>query len=528
MLASISLANVSWSTPDGKPVLSDISLTFQRERTGIVGANGVGKSTLLRLIARDLVPTRGRITVEGRLGTLRQMAQVPAYETIAELMGISAALALLRKAEAGAASSDDIAEADWTLETRATEALARIGLDADLDAPLSTLSGGQRTRAGLAGLVFAQPDFILLDEPTNNLDRDGRRALGDMLSGWRRGALIVSHDRELLDAMDATVELTTIGAARFGGNWTAFRVRKGIEQQALERDLASAERHVADVARREQRRVEQQQRRDAGGHRRAMRGDLPKILLGMRRDRAEKTGGEGSRLFDRLREEAEQSAADARRLVERTEPIRVELAPSGLASGQRVLDIDTLDFGYRPSKPLFRGLQLHLMGPERVAICGPNGSGKSTLLELIAGRLAPWRGRAGVHVPFSYFDQSVSLLDPHITIADNFGRLNPSVGKRDCRASLARFHFKADTADRQVATLSGGQLLRAGLACVLGGPRPPSLLILDEPTNHLDMDSIAAVETGLRAFDGALLIVSHDEVFLDAVRITRRINIDRV
>ena len=144
-----------------------------------------------------------------------------------------------------------------------------------------------------------------------------------------------------------------------------------------------------------------------------------------------------------------------------------------------------------------------------------------------AGGLATWQGRVAVHVPFSYFDQSVSLLDPRITVVENFSRLNPSVGEQDCRASLARFQFKADAADRQVATLSGGQLLRAGVACVLGGARPPSLLILDEPTNHLDMESIAAVEAGLRAFDGALLIVSHDEMFLDAVGITRRINIAR-
>lgn len=523
MSASISLANLSWSTPDGIPVLSDVSLIFQRERTGIVGANGVGKSTLLRLISGELVPGRGRVTVEGRMATLRQMAQVPSGETIADLMGLSAGLALLRKAEAGLASLDEFAEADWTLEGRAAETLARMGLHAELDAPVSNLSGGQRTRAALAGLLFAQPDFILLDEPSNNLDRDGRRALGDMLSSWRGGALVVSHDRKLLDGMDAIVELTTIRAARYGGNWTAYRARKAIEQEAVERELASAERHAADAARREQQRVERQQRRDAAGHRRAMRGDLPKILLGTRRDRAEKTGGEGARLFDRIRAQAEQSLAEAKSRVKHDEPMRVELASSCLASGQRVLDVHDLDFGHRAGEPLFHNLQLHLVGPERLGISGPNGSGKSTLLGLLTGRLSPWRGRATVHVPFSYFDQSVSLLDPEVTVADNFRRLHPSLGEQDCRASLARFRFRADAADRRVATLSGGQLLRAGLACVLGGSRPPSLLILDEPTNHLDMDSIAAVEAGLCAFDGALLVVSHDEVFLDSIGITRRI-----
>ena len=279
MLASISIANVGWSTPDGSPVLTDISLTFQEKRAGIVGVNGVGKSTLLRLISGELAPTRGRITVNGTIGTLRQMAQIPAQETIADLMGLSAALTLLRKAEAGAASLDELAEADWTLDGRAAETLHRVGLHAELDVPLSRLSGGQRTRAALAGLLFAHPDFILLDEPTNNLDRDGRQALVDLLAGWRGGALVVSHDRDLLESMDELVELSGIGAARYGGNWSAYRARKAIEQEAVARDLASAERHAADTARQEQQRAERQQRRDAAGHRRATRGDLPRILL---------------------------------------------------------------------------------------------------------------------------------------------------------------------------------------------------------------------------------------------------------
>jgi len=526
MSASISLANVSWSTPDGSPVLTDVSLTFHRERVGIIGANGVGKTTLLKLLSGELAPTRGRVTVAGTIGSLRQMAQIPLGETIADLMGISSALELLRKAEAGVASVDELAEADWTLRGRAVETLAKVGLRAGLDASLSTLSGGQRTRAALAGLLFARPDFILLDEPTNNLDRDGRRALGDLLAGWRGGALVVSHDRQLLDAMDTIVELGGLGAARYGGNWSAFRERKAIELEAAERDLASADRRAADAARKEQQRTERQQRRDAAGNRKAMRGDMPNILLGMRRDRAEKSGGQGARLFQRLRAEAEQSLSEAKSRIERRDAIRLELAPSRLPPGQRVLDAEQLAFGYCPGEPVFSDVQLHMVGPERVAIRGRNGSGKSTFLGLVAGRLTPWRGYATVHVPFSYLDQSVSILAPNLTIAENFRRLNSLQNDQASRAALARFQFKADDADRPVATLSGGHLLRAGLACVLGGARPPSLLILDEPTNHLDMDSIAAVEAGLCAFDGALLIVSHDQAFLDAIGISRHIEID--
>ena len=525
MSASVSLANVSWSAPDGHSVLSDISLTFQRERVGIVGRNGVGKSTLLKLVSGDLAASHGRIATEGTISTLRQMVQLSAHETVADLMGVSAGLKLLRKAEAGVASMDEVAEADWTLEVRAVGALAKVGLTTALNTPLVGLSGGQRTRAALAGALFQEPDFLLLDEPTNDLDRDGRRAVRELLEGWRAGALVVSHDRELLESMDAIVELTSLGATRYGGGWSAFQSRKADEREAVEQDLASAERQVAEVSRKIQRAVERQQRRDAAGRRRGARGDLPRILVGARRDRAEKSGGEGARVADRLRTDAEQSLAAARSRIERTSTMTLQLVSTGLPLGKRVLDVEQVSFGYTPDTPLFDGVSLGLVGAERVAICGPNGSGKSTLLALIAGQLAPWEGSATIHVPFAYFDQRVRILDAGATIAENFRRLNVGLTENDCRSALARFQFRADAADRRIETLSGGQLLRAGLACVLGGVRPPSLLLLDEPTNHLDMDSIAAVEAGLRAFDGALLVISHDEAFLEAIEISRRIEI---
>ncbi|MDO9488949.1 MAG: ATP-binding cassette domain-containing protein, partial [Sphingomonadaceae bacterium] len=150
-------------------------------------------------------------------------------------------------------------------------------------------------------------------------------------------------------------------------------------------------------------------------------------------------------------------------------------------------------------------------------------SGKSTLLDLIVGTLTPWAGRIERGAPFALFDQQVALLDRDATILDNFRRLNPAADDNAGRAALARTRFRADAALQLVGTLSGGQLLRAALACVLGGPTPPKLLLLDEPTNHLDIESIETVEAGLRAYDGALIVVSHDEAFLDAIGVTRRL-----
>lgn len=527
-MPAITVSHLSWSTPDGRAVLSGLDLQFQPERTGIVGRNGVGKSTLLRLLTGELTPTAGHIAIDGSVAMLRQTVQVGADESIADLFEVRAGLALLRKAEAGEASADEIAEADWTLEARIDEALANVGLPVPPETPLTTLSGGQRTRAALAGAMFAAPDFLLLDEPTNNLDREGREAVRDLLAGWRGGAIVVSHDRELLEEMDAIVELTMLGAARYGGGWSAYRARKEIEAAAAEAELAGAEKRADAVQRQAQAATERQDRRDSGGRRKAARGDMPRILIGAQKRRAEETRAAGSRLADRQRGAADEQLSAARAKIEIVDPLSIGLPSTGLPSSRTVLSLDHVTAGYAPGHPIIRDVSLVVTGPERVAITGPNGSGKSTLLALIAGTLTPWEGAVRVPVPFALFDQRVSLLDPALSIAGNFLRLNPGTSNNQCRAALARFRFRAGAADRIVGALSGGQMLRAGLACVLGAPTPPQLLILDEPGNHLDIDSLTAVETGLAAYDGALLVVSHDSAFLDAIGIARTIELTRI
>jgi ATPase subunit of ABC transporter with duplicated ATPase domains len=527
MPASITLSKCSWSTPDGRALLSNLDLTFGSERAGLVGRNGIGKTTLLKLISSELRPHIGSVTVDGTLGILRQTVQAPPGETIADLFGSADALALLRRAENGEASAEELADADWTLEARVASALARLGLDASPETHLATLSGGQSTRARLAALIFSEPDFLLLDEPTNNLDREGRAAVIDFLSEWRGSAIVVSHDRELLETLDAIVEMTSLGATRYGGNWSQYRERKAVELAAARHDLADAEKRVTEIDRKAQDATERKARKDRAGQRKRAKGDLPRILTGMRKDRSEDTGGATARLADRQRAQAFEAAASARKRIEILQPLSVVLPPTHLPASKSVLTIDAVSVGYKPDRPIIKNLSFAITGPERVAVVGPNGSGKTTFLALVAGQLQPWSGTVRVMTDSAVFDQQVSLLDPSVSVRDNFRRLNRTTDENACRAALARFMFRADAALQRVSSLSGGQLLRAGLACVLGGPTPPPLLILDEPTNHLDIDSIEAVEAGLRAYDGALLIVSHDEAFLESIAISSRLDLAR-
>ncbi|KQV37633.1 MULTISPECIES: ABC-F family ATP-binding cassette domain-containing protein [unclassified Rhizobium] len=525
MSYSITLSDLSFSTPDGRRLFSNLNFSFGLERVGLVGRNGIGKSTLLKVVAGELSPSAGRVSVSGRLHVLHQIVRPAPDETIADLFCARDAIEVLERAQAGAATLDELADVDWLLESKMIEALARFGLDAPLLTPLAQLSGGQRTRAALAAQIHAAPDFLILDEPTNNLDRDGRAAVIDFLAGWRGGVIVVSHDRELLETVDAIIEMTSLAVTRYGGNWSQYRERKALELAAAQQELADAEKRLAGINLKVQLTTERKARRDGTGDKKAAKGDMPRIVAGGLKMRAEQTSAANSVLANRLKSDVMEDLNSARDRIEALQPLAVTLPFTDLPATKTVLTIKDVTAGYEPERPVLRNFSLKISGPERIAVTGANGSGKTTLLSVITGALQPMSGTVHLHVRAAFLDQQVSLLDPGLSIRENFLRLNPQADETVCRAALARFMFRADAALQAVRTLSGGQMLRAGLACVLGGPHPPQLLVLDEPTNHLDIDSVAAVEAGLRAYDGALLVVSHDEAFLTGLGMTSRLAI---
>ena len=522
--AFVTLDRVAARTPDGHTLFSDLSLAFGRERTGVVGRNGAGKTTFLRLVAGLAEPAEGAVSRVGKIGWLEQRREPRSGDTVLGLLGAAPAMAVVRRVLAGEGGADDLAAADWMLEDRIAAALMDVGLAGlDLDRAATTLSGGEQTRVRLAALLLEEPDLLVLDEPTNHLDAEGRTAVADLLTRWKGGALVVSHDRALLRRMDRIVELSGLGVALYGGNYDLFAERKAAERAAAERDLDAAERGVAQVARERQKAVEKKARRDRAGRAFAARKSEPKILLSAMAERAENSRGRETLLADRRAEAAEAELREARERVERVRALAIPMPSTGLAAGKTVLTMEDAVWDAPNGRRIVGPVRLRLTGPERVAVNGPNGAGKTTLLKLMSGELRPTSGRVERPVAAVRLDQETALLQPDETLLEAWRRLNPEASPNDAHAALARFLFRNTAAQRIVGTLSGGERLRAGLACVMTAVRPPRLLILDEPTNHLDLDSLAAVEAALRSYDGALVVVSHDPDFLAAIDVRRSV-----
>jgi ATPase subunit of ABC transporter with duplicated ATPase domains len=506
-------------------LFAGLSVSVGRELVGLVGRNGSGKSTLLRAIAGEWPVAAGHIACSGRVGILRQ-AIGSAEGSVAEALGVGEDLARLGRIETGTGDEADFAGADWTLPERIEEALAAAGLaGAALARELAGFSGGERTRLAVARLLVERADLLLLDEPTNNLDAEGRGAIARLLDRWRGGVLVASHDRALLERVDRIVALAPTGVVVHGGGWPSYVAARDAGQARADEAVEQAARGVKAMAREAQAARERQARRDRAGRNHAASGSAPKILMGRQRERAENSKGRGERQAGANMDAAGEALAAARERVEVVDPLDMELPRCGLPAGKLLLAFENVHWGV-DGRAIVREVSFEVRGPERVAVSGANGAGKTSLLRLATGELVADAGV--VRSPAGrllVLDQHVTLLEPEGTLVTNLRRLNPTMGENDARAALARFGFRNAAGDRRVATLSGGERLRAGLACALSGQPVPQLLVLDEPTNHLDADGVAGLERALRGYDGAALVVSHDREFLAAIGVAREVRL---
>lgn len=533
---SLTAHGLAWGPSGLEPLFHGLDLALAPGWHGLVGPNGAGKTTLLELLAGRRVPTAGHVTRAGAVGYLEQ---VPPEETgvesgtVAGALGLGAVVAALARLEAGDAADDVFAAIGdaWDAPERARAVLARLGLGAlALERAMASLSGGERTRVRLAALLLDAPPALLLDEPTNHLDRGARAALAEALRGYRGVLLVASHDRELLERADSILELRAGRLARVGGGYSAYVEWREGEDQAAARDLQACEQDLARERREAAVQADRVRHKQAHGKKRAATAGLPAIVRGAMQRAAEESAGKSRDLHAARVDGARAEVARARDRLPPKRQIVVDLPGTELGVDRRVVEARGLNFGYA-GRQLWRvSRDFAIDGPARVAVTGANGSGKSTLLRLIAGLPAPEglvvSGRLTLgREPSAFLDQSASQLDRSLSVLANMQEHAPHLPEPERRVRLGRFLFEQERALAPVSGLSGGERMRAALACLLARRVPPRVLVLDEPTNHLDLDSIAALASALNAFRGALVVASHDAKFLEDLGITRQIEL---
>jgi ATPase subunit of ABC transporter with duplicated ATPase domains len=545
MTAAIVCSDLSFSWPDGAPALSGLTASFGPGRTGLIGVNGSGKSTLLRLIAGELRPGDGMVRARGEVGYLPQaIAWAPAAPcptcSASPPPGPPCTPSRRARREKRPSPPGD----DWDVEERARAWLDRLGLaHLGLDDRVERLSGGETILVALAALFLRRPDVMLLDEPTNNLDLDARNRLYDPVASWTGVMVIVSHDRELLHLVDQIADLSGGQIRMYGGNLDAYEALLAAEQAAAERAVTAASAEV----RREQRDLVEAQvkqaRRDRHGRQVAASGSLPRIVANARKRAAQETAGRSRELHSERLQAARDRLDEAEQAVRDDAEIRVDLPGTAVPAGRTVLTVTGLDGAHwhpaattatttttatAPSLPPVATLtELIVRGPERIALTGPNGAGKTTLLRAIAGLAA----RPGITVRLGavtgYLPQRLDILDDSLSVVGNVRAAAPAASVNEVRASLARFLFRGERAERLAGMLSGGERFRAVLAALLLAQPAPQLLLLDEPTNNLDMASVRQLSQALEGYRGAILVASHDVPFLRSAGITRWLRLDR-
>lgn len=519
---TLALQGVSFQLPSGDLLLSDLNETFDDRRTALVGRNGTGKSLLARIMAGELVPSGGRCLPSGPVHYLPQLIEPQAFRSVADLAGVQPLLDALARVEAGGVDPADFErlEGRWDVRVRLEAELAANGLShLTLDTPAERLSGGECTRVALLGAWLSAADWLILDEPSNHLDRHGRDVLREQLLRWRGGLVLISHDRLLLDDMQRIVELSPTGLRSYSGNYAHYREARQLEQDSALRELQrrKLERDRQQRAMQEQR--ERQEHRQARGLKEARESNQAKILLGGQKQRSENSSARLSVQHADRREQLSWAAQEAFSQLREDRGVTLNAPNVELPEQRRVLLLEELCLPYGNPAPL----NLQLVGPRRVAVIGTNGSGKSTLLKVIAGELGLASGTCEVGVRSAYLDQHLAKLLPESSALELLQARNWAMDQSVLRTRLAQLGLPASRIDLPCARLSGGERLKTALACEIYAEQPAQLLLLDEPDNHLDLPSREALETLLRQYRGALMVVSHDDALLERLELEARL-----
>ncbi|GAO44617.1 ABC-F family ATP-binding cassette domain-containing protein [Flavihumibacter petaseus] len=525
------LQNISYSHPNRQPLFDNLQLNVQAgEKIALTGNNGTGKSTLLRLIARELTPSGGQYHSAVHPYRVPQLFGQFDHLTVAQALRVADKLQALRAILEGDVTTENMTllDDDWSIDDRCRAALQQWQLqEVDLQQSMATLSGGQQARVFLAGIAIHQPECILLDEPSNHLDQEGRRLLYDFIRSTTTTLIVVSHDRTLMNLLNKVIELDRGQVITYGGNFKFYQEQKSMALDALADDLKESEKSLRKAREKARETMERQNRLNARGKQKQEKAGVARIMMNTYRNAAENSTAKKAGMHQDKISEIRQSLQELREATPDTDGMRLAFRNATGHHGKVLFRAQGINIRRNNNWLWPNDPDLELLSGERVAVTGNNGSGKTTLLKLVRGEWQPDRGEVlrGFKNAM-YIDQDYSLLNRTLTVSEQAQLFNDgALEQHELNIRLTRFLFGKDDWHKSCSVLSGGESMRLALCCLTLQQEPPELILLDEPTNNLDLQHITILTEALNSFDGTLLIVSHDQAFLDQLGISRTVNL---
>ena len=525
------LQNISYLHTNRDLLFDKITFTANKqEKIALIGNNGVGKSTLLKIIAGELQPSDGLVKTDAKPYYVPQIFGQFNHLTIAEALQINDKLNALKEILEGNVTEVnlEILNDDWTIEDRCTEALQYWQLqNLDLSQKLESLSGGQKTKIFLAGISIHQPELILLDEPSNHLDFESRTLLYNFIQNSSGTLLIVSHDRKLLNLLHTVYELTKHGITVYGGNYDFYAEQKQIENDALNQDIHSKEKALRKAKEKERETLERQQKLDARGKKKQEKAGVSRIMMNTLRNNAENSTSKTKSIHAEKIGGISQELQELRSGLPEIDKMKFGFDTTKLHKGKTLFTATDINYNY--SELLWKeNLSFQILSGDRIALKGQNGSGKTTLIKIIIGKLTPKQGTVyKAESTIVYIDQDYLLINNQLSVYEQAEKFNTSgLREHDIRMRLNRFLFSQNDLEKSCSSLSGGEKMRLMLCCLTIGNQAPDIIILDEPTNNLDIQNIEILTAAINEYQGTLIVVSHDEYFLEQIDIQNTIELN--
>ncbi len=526
---TLTAQQITYIHPNKNLLFQNISLTLnEHDKAALIGNNGIGKSTLLKILCGILTPAQGIIKSETKPYYIPQHYGQYNNNTIAEALNVSQVLNAYYKILNGEMAEKyiNILNDDWTIEERCNQALSRWGLSGlPLTQKMETLSGGEKTKVFLAGIMINTPKIVFLDEPTNHLDTEGRNELYNFVKTCDNSLLIVSHDRVLLEMLDLIYEFDKRGITLYGGNYSFYKEQKEIENNALYNKLEEKEKSLRNAKKIAQKTFERKQRQDERGKK--MQDSLPRIAIKRVTNRAEASSAKLKETHEGKIGTMSADLTEIRQQLPNKGEMKMDFENSASHTGKILVKVEDMNFGYNNQLLWPGALCFEIRLGERINLQGNNGSGKTTLIKLILGDLLPETGKI-MRSDFraAYIDQDYSIIDTSLSVYNQAQQYNnDNLEEHEVKIRLNRYLFGKETWDKPCSVLSGGEKMRLTLCCLMISSKAPDIFILDEPTNNLDIQNIEILTSAIKEYKGTVIVVSHDISFLEEINITREISL---